>query len=194
MIFAQRENKALVILAAAGFFLLLGGTICAALIGWRKVPGLAGEWLGLVVGIFSTPFLLEAGALVGGATLLIAWNSWRRHREGDEWVYLEQANPAEIPPNTPDHAAWAIYREPPLQGEIPSELDQVEGALEIGDFPAAAEIMATWDAAKLQSPAALQLRIRLAHATGQNALARELEQKLPLPDAANPKSSTHEHT
>ena len=61
---------------------------CGTLVGWRHVPGLAGEWLGMMVGVMTTPFLLEASFAILGLTVVLALNSWRLRRAGDEWVDL----------------------------------------------------------------------------------------------------------
>ena len=69
----------------AGILAALGALACGTLVGWRHVPGLLGEWLGVIVGVATTPFLLEASAVVVGLAVVLALNAWRRHREGDEW-------------------------------------------------------------------------------------------------------------
>lgn len=62
---------------------------CGALIGWRHLPGLLGEWVGMMVGVMTSPFFLEASLAIIGFTLVLAINAWRHRRAGDECVYLE---------------------------------------------------------------------------------------------------------
>ena len=61
----------------------LAGAICR---------GCWGEWIGMMVGVMTTPFFLEASFIFIGLTLVMAINHWRQKREGDECVYLEQVD------------------------------------------------------------------------------------------------------
>lgn len=78
------------IAAAAGILGGLGVAACGTLLGWRHLPGLLGEWVGLIVGVMTTPFLLEASAVVIGLMVVLALNGWRRKRAGEEWVELKE--------------------------------------------------------------------------------------------------------
>ena len=89
---ADDENRWKQITAGAGIVLALGVVACGTMLGWRHLPGLLGEWVGLVVGVLTTPFFLEASAVVVGLTVVLAINGWRRQKAGEEWVYLEQAD------------------------------------------------------------------------------------------------------
>jgi hypothetical protein len=75
-----------------GGALLIGGVGLLAVFLWlgRAMPGIFGEWFGIVAGIVSTPFLMEASFVVLGFMIVLGLNSWRQRREGDEFVYLEQ--------------------------------------------------------------------------------------------------------
>ena len=101
----QDERVKQVVIAAA----LLAAVACgvaALLLGWRKVPGVPGEWLGAVVGIVSTPFFLEASFVILGVLLVMGVNAIRRHRDGDEFVDLAELqnqtrpSPATKPPTS----------------------------------------------------------------------------------------------
>ncbi len=92
---------------------ILAGVSCGVvtlLLGWRHVPGVLGEWLGMVAGIMSTPYFLEASFVVVGVLTVIVLNTVRRQREGDDFVSLEQleardqarANANRLPPATHD--------------------------------------------------------------------------------------------
>lgn len=157
---------------------LITVTIVTVMLGWKYLPGVFGEWIGFMVGVMTTPFFLEGSCLFFGFMLVIFLNSWRRQREGDEFVYLEQVTGPEVPADLPDHAKWALYREAPLTGGAVSRLDEVEGAMAIGDFKTAAELLGAMEPAQLQEPACLRLRLALARATGRDDLARELERQI----------------
>lgn len=138
-------------------------------------PGLLGEWFGMIAGFLSTPVLLEVSFFTIGLIIVVAVNHWRMKREGDEFVYLEQINEAELAVALPEQAKWAIYGKPPLPGEVPSLLDQAEGALAIGDFDAATAAIGAMGADELQRPEVKSVRIALAMATGREDLAARLE-------------------
>jgi hypothetical protein len=155
--------------------LALAFAVSGALYGWRYLPGLWGEWIGTIVGLMTTPFLLEASFIFIGFVLVMAINHWRQKREGDEFVYLEEVDPAE---ELPEQAKWAVFREEPLTVQMPTLLEQAEGALAIADFEAAAECIAAMSGTELKRPETLALRLELAKATGRTELARELENAL----------------
>lgn len=162
-------------IAAGGVILLvITVLVCGVLTGWRHLPGIWGEWLGMMIGLATTPFLLELSFAALGLTLVLMLNYWRQKRGGDELMYLEQVDE---PGNLPDHAKWAVFREP-LPGEEPSLLVQADGALAIGDHQAAAECLAALPDDQLKQPEALALRLELARATGKADLAEKLESQL----------------
>lgn len=158
-----------------GGALIIGSVGLLAIILWlgRAIPGLFGEWFGVLAGIVSTPFLMEASFVVVGFLIVFGLNAWRQRREGDECVYLEQVEGPGAE-DLPESARWAIYRKPPLPGEVPDPLDKIEGALEAGELELAAAQLAELDAALLDTPAVMKLRIRLAEASGKGDLAAHL--------------------
>jgi len=85
----QDERVKQVVIAAAVLATVTCGVV-ALLLGWRKVPGVFGEWLGMLVGIMSTPFFLEASFVVLGVLLVLIIGAIRRHREGDDFVSLDE--------------------------------------------------------------------------------------------------------
>lgn len=143
----------------------------------RFLPGLGGEFFGRILGIISTPFLMEATLAVMGLVLVLTINHWRQQRDGNELVYLEEIE--DPPAGLPDQTRWAVYPEPPLPPETPANRDLLEGALAIGDHPAALEILAAMDERERRDPSVLRQRIALARATGKIELARRLEAELP---------------
>ena len=178
MMRAVEENRAKQVVTGVGIILVLALLVCGALAGWGYLPGLLGEWIGTMIGVMTTPFFLEASFIVIGLTVVIAINHWRQTREGEEFVYLEQIEDAEVPEGMPDQARWAVYREKPLEGEVPTLREQAEGAVAIGDFESAAEFIGAMPESDLKLPEILGLRIALAKASGKERLAAELENEL----------------
>ena len=169
------ENQRRTRLLLTGFGIITG--LCLLLIIlWlgRGLPGWPGEVFRLITGLLSTPILMEISFLFIGLLIVLGINAWRRHRDGDECVYLEQVvGHPELPP----HARFAIHQGQPVVGIDPDLLLRAEGALAIGDHETAAEALAELEPAALETPAALELRIRLARATGHDDLADSLERR-----------------
>jgi hypothetical protein len=162
----------------AGLFMLLAVVVAGLLVSWRFIPGLLGEWVGTMMGLVMTPFILETSFAILGLLTVISLNIWRRRKDGDDFVYLEQVSGPRVPTNLPEHAKWAIYRSKPLEGEEPSPLEQAEGALAIGDFQAAMEWIGAMNQETLKRPETLRLRLHLALATGRTDLVKILEDEI----------------
>jgi len=165
------------------FFAILVTSVVSLLVGWRKLPGLLGEWVGIMVGMMSTPFLLEGTFVFIGIVTIMSLNHWRQKKEGEEFVFLDQVSGPDVPGNLPDSAKWAIYAKEPLQGEVPSLLAQAEGAFSIGDSNQATQILAAMTTEELSEPETLRFRLELARSTGHKALAARIEEELGLQDA-----------
>jgi len=163
------------IITGAAILLALSVIVSGILIGWRHLPGAAGEWLGTMIGMMTTPFLLELSFAVLGITVVFLLNHWHQKRAGDDFMYLEEVDE---PADLPDHAKWAMFHEPPLNGEEPSLLIQADGALLVGDYQTAAECLAALSEEQLKQPEALSLRVKLAMATGKTDLAQKLAAEL----------------
>lgn len=144
-------------------------------VSWRSLPGLLGEWVGIMVGLLSTPVFLEISFATLGLMIVLALNHWRQRKNGDEFVYLEQVEDPDAPKDLPEQAKWAIFRDEPLAAVDPSLLAQAEGAFAIGDHQAAAEFIAQMNRDELIELEVLQLRRDLAQASGRHELARHLE-------------------
>lgn len=147
------------------------------LLGWRYVPGLPGEWLGTMAGMISSPFLLEGSFVALGIVIVTSLNSWRRTKEGDEFVYLEQVVGPEAK-DLPEQARWAVFRERPLPPAGVTLLEQAEGAVGIGDFESAAAAVAAMSHAELEAAGVLEVRLALAEAGGKLELAERLKEQL----------------
>lgn len=174
----ETDNRLKQIVWGAGIVLVIAVAVCGTLVGWRHLPGILGEWIGTMVGVMTTPFFLEASFAVIGLCVVLALNHWRMRKSGDELVYLERVDGPDLPPDLPDHAKWAVFRDEPLPGEVPSLQAQAEGAMAIGDHVQAGECIAAMGAEELKQPGALAVRLALAKATGRDRLAGELEREL----------------
>jgi hypothetical protein len=171
------SRKKQVMIAFAILATITAGAL-SLLLGWRFVPGLLGEWLGVIAGLISTPFFLEASFVVLGLLIVTGLNSWRRSKEGDEFVYLEQIKEPDLAADLPDQAKWAIYREKPLPSEGISLLEQAEGAVAIGDFETASAAIAAMSHEELSADGVLEVRLSLAVASGKEALAGKLRSEI----------------
>ncbi|WP_193211547.1 hypothetical protein [Luteolibacter marinus] len=158
--------------------MILGGIagIFVLVVLGRHLPGLPGEFFARVAGVITTPFLMEASVCFLGLIIVMLLNHWRRVRDGDELVYLDEIEDA--PDDLPPSAKWAVYREQPLAPENPTAADLLEGALAIGDHESAIEALASMDDTERHQPEIMKLRIALAKATGKEELARRLESEL----------------
>lgn len=152
---------------------------CGLLLGWRFLPGVVGEWFGTMLGIATTPFFLKASVAVLGLIVVISLNIWRRHKEGDEFVILEQVSGPDVPADLPEHARWAIYRRGNVENPVePTALDLAEGALAIGDFAAVIGHLEALSTDELAEAPALRVRLELAQKTGHAELAETLSAQL----------------
>jgi uncharacterized membrane protein len=170
-----RDERVKQVTIGVVIFLSIAVVAVTSLVGWRLLPGLLGEWIGVIVGILSTPVFLEISFAILGLMIVLALNHWRQHKDGDEFVYLEQVEGPNTPADLPEQAKWAIFREEPLAAGDPSLLAQAEGAFALGDHQAAAELIAQMNRDELIELDVLRLRLALAQASGRDALARQLE-------------------
>ena len=156
----------------SGVILLLAimGVVCSLLMGWRYLPGLLGEWVGTMIGLATTQFILEASFIILGFCVVFWLNYRHREKEGDEWVCLEQMEDVHLP----SHASWAVLPGNAPCGEVPAVLDQAEGAADLGDWEEVVELLAGLEESELKQRRVLALRERLARATGHHDLADEL--------------------
>lgn len=88
---------------AIGILLAVACGVVGLWVGWMRVPGPLGEFIGMVVGIMSTPFFLEASFVILGVLILMIVNAVQRQRDGDEFLTLEQLQAREsAAPPAPD--------------------------------------------------------------------------------------------
>ena len=143
----------------------------------RLIPGEIGAWFSMVVGIFTSPFLMPVGFILLGFFVVNTVNSWRRHKEGEELVYLETA----VGPGSeslPEHAKSVIYANAPEDVRLPSPKEKLEGALAIQDYASAVEILAEMDEEERATHDILRLRLQLAEETGKTELVQRLQANL----------------
>ena len=165
------------VVIGATVLIALGLLVSTVLIGYHYLPGIWGEWIGSMVGIMTTPFFLEASFIVIGFTIVLMFNIYRRNKDGDELVYLEQVDGVEGS-ELPEHAKWVVYKERPLDGEEPGWLDQLEGAAAAEDWDEVAGILSDVSSESLRLPGVLEVRIALANATGRLDRAQQLQEEL----------------
>lgn len=187
---SHRVSRIREIAPGVGVLAVVAVVVCGSIYGWHLLPGLLGEWVGFIVGLMTTPFLLELSFLCLGLILVMAINHWRRSRDGDDFVVLEQVKDSEV--SLPEHASWAVFRDDAPPGETPSLLAQAEGALAVGDFDATGGLLAEMSTDELQKPETLRLRIRFATETGNRDLAAKLQREL-HDEERNPTSASPEH-
>lgn len=173
-----RDERVKQVAIGGGILMTVTALVTGMLLGWTHLPGLLGEWVGSIIGIMTTPFFMEGSFLVLGLVIVLGVNIWCRHKEGDDFVYLEQVTGPDVPKDLPDRAKWAVYREKPLDASELSPLELAEGAFEIGDFQTASEWIGAMRQNELDLPEVLELRLKLANATGLSDLAKSLEIKI----------------
>jgi len=154
----------------------------SALLGWRLIPGLWGEWLGTLAGLLTTPFVMETSFLILGILIVITINHRRRIKDGDEFVFLEQVEEMDAPMDLPDQAKWALFREKPEMVVKLTLLERAEGAFAIGDYEAVSLLISEMEVAELKQQETLGLRVALAKATGKMELSAMLEQEIQAPN------------
>jgi uncharacterized membrane protein len=172
------ENRVKQVVIGASVLIAIGVVVPGALVGWRFIPGVIGEWIGMITGILTTPFFMETTFVILGLVIVVTLNHWRRIKDGDEFVYLEQVDGPETPKDLPDQATWAVFLEKPLDAAAPSLLEQAEGAFAIGDYEATAEWIGAMEPAELKQQDTLSLRLQLAQATGHEDRVKVLEDEI----------------
>ena len=54
------------------------------------LPGFSGEVGRMCLALITSPFLMETSIFFLALTLLFGINGWRRNKEGDDWVSLDE--------------------------------------------------------------------------------------------------------
>jgi len=173
-----KDERVKQVAVGAGILVVIGVIVPTTLIGWRYLPGLFGETVGTIIGVMTTPFCMEASFIFLGISIVVGLNIWRRIKDGDDFVYLEQVDGPDTPKNLPDQAKWAVYREKPLDPEAPTLLEQAEGAFSIGDYETTTECIGAMERDELKQQDTLSLRLALAKATGRLELIELIENEI----------------
>lgn len=172
MVQPASDSRVRQVISVAALLMGIMVVVCGLLIGYRYLPGLLGEWMGTMIGLATTPFLLETSFVILGFCVVFWFNHRSEQKEGGEWVYLEQV--ADADPDLPAHATWAVLPGQSPDGEVPGLLDQAEGAAEVGDWEELVVALSKLDETDLKQSRVIELRERLARATGRHDLAAEL--------------------
>ena len=90
-----RDQRNRQIVWAAVILIGLGLVVSATLLFGRKLPGLWGEWASTLIGVMTTPFLMEASFVLIGISIVALVNHVAALRSGAEWVSLESFEAAE---------------------------------------------------------------------------------------------------
>lgn len=172
-----RSSRLTQFLVGAGILLFLG--IFILTLWWLATrEGFVGDVFSTILGITATPLLLEFSFVVMGLITVLGINYFVQKRQGDEYVYLEQVDDPELG-TLPEQTRQVIYRSPPERVEVGIEpLDLAEGAADLDDFSEAWSHLNSMPEAELEEPRALNLRLRLAMATGKLEFADKLAEKL----------------
>ena len=176
---SEINRRTLQVVVGAAVLIALGLIVAGVLIGHHFLPGVMGEWAGTMVGVMTTPFFLEASFICLGFFIVFLFNAYRRSKEGDELVYLDQAEDSKKGP-LPEHAKWAVYQDKPLDGEEPCLADRVEGAVAVGDWDEATSLLSEMSDHELKQAQVLESRITLAEATGKHELMSRLRKELEM--------------
>jgi len=161
-----------------GILTLLVLIVPAFYIVWRFVPGVFGEWLGVIAGIISTPFLLEISFVILGLVIVVGLNHLRQKRDGDDFVFLEPINDPTTSPGMPDQSKFAIHGDRPLDEVEPSPIDKIDGALETGDHTHAADLLAEIGNEELKQTVGLNPCLHLGGENGKSDLAQRIESEI----------------
>lgn len=81
-----RDQQNEQIVWAAVILIGIGLVVSATLLFGRKLPGLWGEWASTLIGVMTTPFLMEASFVLIGISIVAVVNHVAAERSGDEWV------------------------------------------------------------------------------------------------------------
>src|ERR1035437_4122732 len=105
----DNDNRVKQIAAGTGIVAVVALLVCGALVGWRYLPGLLGEWVGMMVGVMTTPFLLEASFLMLGVVVGLGLNYWHQRQDGEDWVDLQNTRflPCTLAPPVDSMAAMS---------------------------------------------------------------------------------------
>jgi hypothetical protein len=120
------------------FILILAGSAVAVCLSSEIAREVVTKAVFNIVGAVSTPFILETTVAIVGLSIVLAYNHYRVHKDGDGWVYLAVTEPdaasvaagATTPPHRLDGVV--LTEKPEFPDDLDSRLAVVEGFLELG--------------------------------------------------------------
>ncbi len=128
------ENQVKQVAIGASVLIAIGILVPGALVGWRHIPGVLGDWIGTAAGILTTPFFMESTFVILGLVIVVTLNHWRRIHDGDEFVCIEPLDDTgtldlltnRTSPLTPTSAAQAHATELSQQETLPHHSELTE--------------------------------------------------------------------
>ncbi|NJM39166.1 MAG: hypothetical protein HC845_15670 [Akkermansiaceae bacterium] len=87
---SRRDERVKQIAVGVGIIVPIMVIVPSLLIGWRYMPGMIGETIGVITGILTTPFFMEASFVILGFLIVIGINHRRRRKDGDDFVEFDQ--------------------------------------------------------------------------------------------------------
>jgi hypothetical protein len=122
--------------------------------------------------IVTAPFILETTLALLGLLIVLAINHYRQQKEGDGWVYLQKQEPSPAadtgamdPPHRHEAVVWG--EKPAPFDEAATELEVVEGYVDLGLADEALKELASLPAGLGQTAQAVDLHIRALTIAGQ---------------------------
>lgn len=85
-----RDQRNRQIVWAAVILIGLGLVVSTTLLFGRKLPGLWGDWASMLIGVMTTPFLMEASFFLMGISIVALVNHYVEKRDGEEWVNMDR--------------------------------------------------------------------------------------------------------
>lgn len=85
----NHENRGKQLAVGGVIIVSLMTSVICLLVFWRFIPGWVGESVGKLAGLLSTPFILEASFFVMGLGIVVLLNSWRRKKDGNDFVEFD---------------------------------------------------------------------------------------------------------
>lgn len=116
-----------------------------------------------IAGLISSPVIMELNFFFMGFFLLIAFNTFRRMREGDEYVYLEVVDEPSAKSSLPATKQITIYKDLPetFHGDLDLHIATIEGALDMKDTEQAFNLLMEFPQETLDTPQVKTLCQRL---------------------------------
>lgn len=163
------------------FFLLLAiSAFVVLLINNPTAREVTAQSLVTFFSVLTTPFILEVASALVFIFGLLAYNKWRRHKEGSDWVYLVTQKPDSndtplSPSETQRLQSTVLTEKPEPVDELENSANVLEGYLELGmSAQALAELPKLIESHGSTHPRLIPLRIRILSANLETEQALNL--------------------